>query len=134
MYMYYIGVYNSVYYEEHKKLMKTPKTFRLSDEAIERLEKEHNATQFVEDLIVGAPVLQPGVSITQMNAILDDKLAPILEELNKNTSLATQVTEQVTEQEEGHVCKESCYHWKWSTGQAQYVNSFTGEVREGTDF
>jgi hypothetical protein len=88
--------------------MKTLKSFRLSEEAIQILDLQDNATQFIEDLILGKAPSTPGV-------------AP---------GVATEVfVPKPPDPETGYPCcqrKSPCRHWQWSSDKEAWVNTLTG--------
>lgn len=75
----YICIANvlQTYYTSYMKQIKISKTFRLSQEAVDVLEGQSNATQFVEDLI-----LQKAVG-PQSGGDIENKLDTILEILSR---------------------------------------------------
>ena len=99
--------------------MKIPKTFRLSEEAVAILDKQPNATEFLEDLIVSKP----------QSISLGESL--ILDKLNKTDTSPTAIpTIPELQPIELPCCKlrNPCRHWSYAN--EVWTNSLTGEVKE----
>lgn len=120
--------------------MKISKTFRLSEEALAKLDAQSNATQYLEDLILGAEhkSLQV-VPLHQLQALLEaefEKLGklPQVQPVDPLDALASQVfVPRPPDPLKGYPCcegKSPCKHWVWDSGLAVYSNSITGAKRE----
>lgn len=101
--------------------MKISKTFRLSEEAVEKLGKQDNATQYLEDLILDTPHERKleVVSLQQLEALLDEKLKKIVLPEAKDSWV-----------EVGGPPPSNPGKWVWSMELGGEVNTVTGEVRE----
>lgn len=122
--------------------MKTLKAFRLSEEAITVLDKQDNATQFLEDLI-----LSKAQTISKGEAMILDKLNSLgtqkVELVTTNAGTPSERSQYVEvpkpfvpsppDPETGYPCCQKeirCKHWVWDVNKALYVNSLTGAEKE----
>lgn len=129
--------------------MKTAKTFRLSDEAVAVLEKQENATQYLEELI-----LKHSEPISRGEAMILDRLERILRGKNEYGQITgeevhvppveilggtTVIPPSPVEQSildslpvtpACCLLKTPCRHWSWSSEKMAYVNSISGEIKE----
>ena len=114
--------------------MKISKTFRLSEEAVDKLSKQPNQSQYIEDLILGTtPSKSEEKGLTEGRVLF-----LITQELEKfkKTRLAEPKNEWVdvgSTPQSPDCCKSDkpCKHWVWDSATGDgYVNTITGEVRE----
>lgn len=126
--------------------MKLSKTFRLSQEAVAELDKQTNATQYLEELILatGERTMQV-VPLHQLEALLEPLLEepkPQLQEPH-NSSVSIQNIPNVTtgaefvpkppDPEFGYPCCRGinpCKHWLWDDSDTIWRNSLTGKERD----
>jgi hypothetical protein len=97
--------------------MKIPKTFRLSEEAVAILDKQSNATEFLEDLIASKPQ-----TVSYGESLILDKLA----------NLPSKPTAPELQPIELPCCKlkNPCRHWSYNGVDQTWTNSLTGEIKE----
>lgn len=112
--------------------MRKVKSFRLSEEAIEALDKLDNASQFIEKAILeGNPtppwkniefelqeikkILSPAVNITSTDQPVPDNSSP--------TDIPVELPECCT-------TLKKCQHWSFNELDEVWVHRLTGETRE----
>lgn len=101
--------------------MKTAKTFRLSDEAVAKLDSQENATAFLEDLIMGRDKKVPWLNLEFR---IDELKNLFIYEIGKLTE----------EKKNGlECCKGHCNHWVYNMDQGALVNVLTGELRDAEE-
>jgi len=131
--------------------MKRSKTFRLSEEACAVIEKQDNATEYLESLVLGTQKGTPTSAtaskvspdrltegrvlylITQETASLQEQI----DELQKMRASAPQKTsdellEEMTAPKKLPCClgKSPCRHWMHDGDSGAWINSITGELRD----
>lgn len=109
--------------------MRISKTFRLSEEAVAILESKHNASRFIEDLI-----LKGGEGISRGESMILDRLDK-LELKNKSAPEIAQITGRALHIPPINVLptcclgKSPCKHWTYNGLKEAYVNSISGEIK-----
>lgn len=112
--------------------MKISKTFRLSEEAVDILNKQANQSQFIEDLVLGVELVEP-----KEGGLTKEEVIQLIKQYTtqpvKDEVTSSEFVPKPPDPEKGYPCcqgKRPCKHWVWdeSTGEG-YVNTITGEVR-----
>jgi len=119
--------------------MKISKTFRLSEEAVAELDKQANATQYLEDLLLrGGERVYEVVPLHQLEALLADiKQSPVVAQPPQPLSPAYQSSSEFVPKPPnpltGYPCCERpapCKHWAWDDSVPAWKNSITGATRD----
>lgn len=129
-----------------RSYMKINKSFRLSEEAVAKLDEQSNATEYLENLILGK--VDTPVPWKNLEFLIDQltvevkgiKMAydPIKQTVN-DKPIAQVLTTNATfvpkppDPELGYPCcsKETpCKHWVWDGNQGVWINSLTKKTRE----
>jgi YD repeat-containing protein len=113
--------------------MKIAKTFRLSEEAVAELDKQANATQYLEDLILD----------TRPQAVTLTQVYDLLEQFAEKHLIKGQATAEAKGGDKfvprppdpltGYPCCEKsspCKHWSYDGNDALWRNVLTGVSRE----
>lgn len=126
--------------------MKVAKTFRLSEEAVAALDKQANATQYLEELILGTA--EKKLEVVPLHT-LQALLGAEFEKLGKLPQILPPVAQPAFRPSEvfvprppgptsGLTCcsnlAKPCRHWQWDGNFAEYRNSLTGQTKETPDF
>jgi predicted DNA-binding protein len=106
--------------------MKIKKTFRLSEEAVNKLKNQANQSQYVEDLILGGSLFEAYVTEMLEKLVNRVEAEPVAEDVAKKVSNPYV--------KQGYVCCSNpspCKHWSFDGVEDNWVNSITGERRNG---
>lgn len=123
--------------------MKISKTFRLTADAVAVLDSKDNATQYLEELLLGSP--QTGNSTPQLNsatlilemeemtrALLAEAVIELKESLKQSPQTNTFVPKP-PDPEKGYPCcsgRSPCKHWVWDNVDTVWKNTITGLTRD----
>lgn len=112
--------------------MKISKTFRLSERAIEIINKQSNQSQYIEDLVLG-------VGIEKVGGVTEDRVIELINLYIKTpqggytSNSSVTVAEKPKVSEDILTCciaKSPCKHWEWDGLMGIWQNKLSGEVRE----
>lgn len=114
--------------------MKINKSFRLSEEAVEILEAQPNATEFVENLILGkverpVPWLELEYRIDKIMKKLEE--TPQLQPVIRSDSRVPMTPDNPSQLTVLPCCLSTtpCKHWSFDGVTDEWTNSITGETR-----
>ena len=117
--------------------MKTSKTFRLSEEAINIINLQENQSKYIEDLILSKTTPASSSSeLLSIEAMLDARFAALLEAINSKLTIkpTEEFVPKAPDPITGYSCclneQKPCKHWAWDGVKQSYTNNLTGEVRE----
>jgi len=132
--------------------MKQPKTFRLSEEAIEVLNNQQNQSKFLEDLILERTSTGGILTMSQLNDLLEEQTSTLLEAIGgipksqekQYSSVPSKINipsvvsggqfvpkppDPIT----GYPCcrgSAPCKHWVFEEIDALWKNTITGATRD----
>ena len=118
---------------------KIAKTFRLSSNAVEILERQPNATQFLEELILNGEGLRHNDCLTVDDVIdlIDERMGGMPQYRNNAVGSVTDKENKknivVPDPETGFPCcvkSNPCKHRGWDSGLTLWKNVITGKTRE----
>jgi len=126
--------------------MKIAKTFRLSEQAANILDKQSNATQFLEDLIIQSINHKP------ISKVVEDYIIESLDEIKAKLDTPTPQTKQKSPDDfdefmklystpgvkpphpiYGYPCchdEAPCKHWAFDETEALWINTLTKETKD----
>jgi hypothetical protein len=126
--------------------MKISKTFRLSTEAVDILNQQSNATDYLEQLILAGKQYKSNTCITREDVIqLIKEYAPQPQSIQTPYSSAPDISKipgitvggdfvpKPPDPETGYPCcvkKSPCKHWMWDELGSVWTNTLTNKTRE----
>lgn len=110
---------------------KISKTFRFSPAAVAVLEKQENATQFLENLILNNQLnkIEPDDLEARITNIVWGYVQPLETRIE---TLESNFGENIPDIPAPTCCLSKttpCKHWEWDGLKEQWLNKLTGEVR-----